>query len=189
MGLWPWTINQMLGPKFFKHVKKEGLLRTYIRGHQAIKNDHDLTGRLGSVKCVGQDQFGNKYYEDFDVELSNSRRWVEMSDYFLPLGGIKGDRVPSPWHGWLSRQYDDLPSEGGFVKHHYMKEHTENLSDDPRHHKPLGSPQNMDRLEFIESTHRRKTNPWATPDAGAKTIGKKIVVERTMLIEDPAQSM
>lgn len=27
-----------------------------------------IGGRKELVKCVGQDQFGNRYYEDFDLE-------------------------------------------------------------------------------------------------------------------------
>ena len=77
-------------------------------------------GRYDLVKCVGQDQFGNMYYEDLLLDgKKNSylswycqgysrRRWVEYADYFLPIG-ITGDRVPPGWHGWLAYQFDDAP--------------------------------------------------------------------------------
>jgi len=57
----------MLTPKFWKLVKKEGFLRTYIREHQTSRHAHYAGGHVGVVRCVGQDEFGNKYYEDFDV--------------------------------------------------------------------------------------------------------------------------
>lgn len=41
----------------------------------------------------------------------NQRRWVEFNDY-LSVRGPNGDKVPPKWHGWLSGQYDDIPSPG-----------------------------------------------------------------------------
>jgi len=35
------------------------------------------------------------------------------------------------------------------VRHHYLKEFTGNLSGTPLHHKPPGSPQNPNRIEFM----------------------------------------
>ena len=115
-------------PKFWKLVKKDGFLRTYIRPHQTSRHPHYAGGHAGTVKCVGQDEFGNRYYEDFDVtciiffkKLENdslfffyfsdrfSKRWVEYSDYFLSIGKT-GDSVPPRWHGWMAQVYDDPPS-------------------------------------------------------------------------------
>ena len=62
----------MLTPKFIKLVKKDGFMRTWQRGHKAIRNTQLLGGHADAVKCVGQDQFGNRYYEDFDVDRESS---------------------------------------------------------------------------------------------------------------------
>lgn len=48
-------------------MKKDGFLRTYIRNHQTSRHAQYAGGHAGAVKCVGQDEFGNRYYEDFDV--------------------------------------------------------------------------------------------------------------------------
>jgi NADH:ubiquinone oxidoreductase subunit len=92
----------MLTPKFWKLVKKEGIIyfittigfmQTYLRNHRASRSSHYAGGTTGPVECVGQDEFGNRYYEDFDVSHRGHRRWVEYSDYFMGIG-ITGDRVP-----------------------------------------------------------------------------------------------
>jgi len=63
----------MLAPKFWKLVKRDGFLRTYIRGHKTVRNDQYLGGHEGPVECVGQDQFGNSYFEDFAVDREFNR--------------------------------------------------------------------------------------------------------------------
>jgi len=63
----------MLTPKFWKLVKRDGFLRTYIRGHKTIRNDQYLGGHEDATKCVGQDQFGNRYFEDFGVDRKLNR--------------------------------------------------------------------------------------------------------------------
>mmetsp|Transcript_41318 Transcript_41318/g.47980 ORF Transcript_41318/g.47980 Transcript_41318/m.47980 type:complete len:190 (-) Transcript_41318:202-771(-) len=184
MGLWAWTINQMLSPKFFKSFGKEGFIKTYMRGHKACRRSHDVGGRTDLVRCVGQDQFGNRYYEDFDVDHKWNRRWVEYSDHFIRIG-IGGDRVPPGWHGWLSHMFDDIPEETNvFATHPHIKEHTGNLSGSPLFYFPKGTPQNFDwRMEFIESTRRRRTNEWEPP-TDKKFEGKKLLTTKKPLFED-----
>jgi len=36
MGLWPWGLGGMLTPKFFKTIKNEGFLKTWLRGFQYL---------------------------------------------------------------------------------------------------------------------------------------------------------
>ena len=66
-GLWPWAFfSQVLTPKFWKSVKVDGLLLTYQRGHKAVMNTHSVGGNSTRTKHIGMDQYGNKYYEDFN---------------------------------------------------------------------------------------------------------------------------
>ena len=37
---------------------------------------------------------------------------MEFNDYFS-VRSPNGDRIPPKWHGWLSHQYDDIPSPDG----------------------------------------------------------------------------
>lgn len=48
-------------------MQKEGFIRTYIRPHQNTNHSHHAGGHHGAIKCVGTDEFGNKYYEDWTV--------------------------------------------------------------------------------------------------------------------------
>ena len=58
----------MMSNKFITLVRKDGLMKTWQRGHKAVRDTQQTGGLVDAVKCVGQDQFGNKYYEDFDVD-------------------------------------------------------------------------------------------------------------------------
>lgn len=57
----------MFTPRFWKSVKFDGLLMTYQRGHKAVMNSHSVGGNSEKTRYVGMDQYGNKYYEDFDA--------------------------------------------------------------------------------------------------------------------------
>jgi hypothetical protein len=89
-GLWAWNVSQLLTPKFWRLVKKDGLLQTYVRGHKTRRAAHDVGGRLGPVKCVGMDNFGNKYYEDFDVDC---KPWETSGIFKLGLISLLSSQV------------------------------------------------------------------------------------------------
>lgn len=46
-------------------------------------------------KLVGEDQFGNRYYEDNDASY-NRKRWVIYKD----MSTYNPSIVPPEWHGW-----------------------------------------------------------------------------------------
>lgn len=53
-------------------------------------------------KCVGQDQFGNKYYLAKSPDgAGRYRRWVEYN------GIEEASKVPPAWHGWLHYTFDE----------------------------------------------------------------------------------
>ncbi len=53
-------------------MKFDGLIQTYQRGHKAVMNHHSVGGNSERTRYVGMDEFGNKYYEDFDAERNYS---------------------------------------------------------------------------------------------------------------------
>lgn len=60
---------------------------------------------------VGEDQFGNKYYEDQSTSY-NRKRWVvykNMSTYNPSI-------VPPEWHGWLNYINDFAPTQHEFKR-------------------------------------------------------------------------
>jgi hypothetical protein len=51
-------------------------MKTYLRGHTTRRHSMYIGGLDEAVKCQGMDEFGNKYYEDFDV-------WIILIVRFL----------------------------------------------------------------------------------------------------------
>ena len=97
----------LLGPKFPQIYRKEGLMRALLRG-KPYKYTHEKGGYEDELaRCVGTDEFGNRYYEDFNNHNKNTRRWVEYADYGKWFLAPK--KVAPAWHGWLHYQYDDPP--------------------------------------------------------------------------------
>ena len=97
----------MMGPKFTKLYRKEGLMRAILRG-KPLRPTHEKAGFGDELApLVGMDEQGNKYYEDFNHKNKNQRRFVEYAD--------SGHWFPTPktispgWHGWMHYQYDDPP--------------------------------------------------------------------------------
>ena len=97
----------MLGPKFWTIYRKEGLMRTLLRG-KPYKPTHEKGGYEEEVaRLVGTDEFGNRYYEDFNHHNKNTRRWIEYADYNKWL--LTPKKIAPAWHGWLHYTYDDPP--------------------------------------------------------------------------------
>lgn len=66
---------------------------------------------------VGQDEFGNKYYEDPD-DLHLQHRWTEFKvDSF---DEFEGTLIPPQWHLWLQHTTDALPTDPGQNVRAYM---------------------------------------------------------------------
>ena len=64
MRSWNFAVG-MMGHKFWKLYRKEGLMRTVLRG-KPYKITHEKAGFSDEVvPMVGMDCFGNRYYEDF----------------------------------------------------------------------------------------------------------------------------
>ncbi len=75
----------MMTPKFWRLVKKDGFLRTYIRPHQGSRHAHYAGGHAGAVKMVGQDEFGNKYFEDFEISRNIRKKLFPKKMYFRQI--------------------------------------------------------------------------------------------------------
>ena len=99
----------MMGPKFWQLYRKEGLMRTLLRG-KPYRPTHEKAGFGDELAThVGTDEYGNRYYEDFNGKNKNQRRFVEFADYGkMFLGGMRTSICPA-WHGWMHYTYDDPP--------------------------------------------------------------------------------
>ena len=86
-----------------------------------------FTWRKGIL--VGEDQFGNKYYQ----EKKGKRRWVIFN------GLSEASMIPPGWHGWMHHRIDVPPSEEEYVAKPWQKEHLGNQTGTPQAYHPPGS--------------------------------------------------
>lgn len=92
--------NTLLAPvtKLMRAVNERGwkgvLLQLYTIG--------DL--KFGELK--GEDEFGNKYYEDLEQPYGQ-HRWVEYANSHDPDATM----ITPAWHGWMHHTFDETPHE------------------------------------------------------------------------------
>ena len=86
--------------------------------------------------AVGEDAFGNRYYEARDNRDSydgRKRRWVIYQGY------ADASKVPAEWHGWLHHTFDEPPTVAPLKRRRWEKDHIPNLSGTPYAWRPEGS--------------------------------------------------
>jgi len=74
-------------------VFKHGLKPTWTRFY--------WTGEIKWGTPVGEDKFGNKYYEDKEESIIRDR-WVEYGNWH----NIDASQIPPEWHAWLHHMTD-----------------------------------------------------------------------------------
>ena len=119
-----WGLNVgMLSEKFWHIYRKDGFFRALQRGKPAKFNMEKGGYGREAAPLVGTDEFGNRYYEDFNHSNMNTRRWVEYADVgkWFPLP----KKIAPAWHGWLHYQYDDPPRKENFVDPFYRPHKTQ----------------------------------------------------------------
>ncbi|XP_076628393.1 NADH dehydrogenase (ubiquinone) B17.2 subunit [Colletes latitarsis] len=127
--------------KLFRIVQANGgilkSLRTVYR-HDELK--------IGTL--MGEDKFGNKYYENNEYFYGRNR-WVIYSDQF----GMEydGSQVAPEWFGWLHYKTDLVPSKDpSRPKYKWLADPTPNLS-------------GTDQAYMPYSTTQPKIQPWKPP--------------------------
>ncbi|MGB0087018.1 MAG: NADH:ubiquinone oxidoreductase subunit NDUFA12 [Rhodomicrobiaceae bacterium] len=108
-----------------------------------------LSTRLYTQKhgrFIGEDGFGNKYYEDKSGlgPAGRPRRWVIYN------GEAEASKVPPEWHGWLHYIVDEPPSSG-YQPKSWQKPHVENRTGTAEAYRPPGS--------ILNPTRRRVAAP------------------------------
>jgi NADH:ubiquinone oxidoreductase subunit len=89
------------------------------------------TWRYGNK--VGQDEFGNTYYEGGINSDGRTRRWVIYN------GVSEASRIPPGWHGWIHHRVDVAPSQETYKARDWQKLHEPNLTGSPTAYRPKGS--------------------------------------------------
>lgn len=103
--------------------------------HGATPGIRFTIGRRGVF--VGEDEFGNKYYEAKDTrdsyDVRRKRRWVIYNGY------AEATKVPPDWHGWLHHTFEEPPTAAPLPRKAWEKEHRPNLSGTIYAYRPKGS--------------------------------------------------
>lgn len=86
-------------------------------------------------RFVGQDEFGNRYYEQKKGvgPTGHPRRWVTYKDL------AEASKVPAGWHGWLHYTVDEAPSAQNYQPRPWQRPHLMNMTGTPEAYRPPGS--------------------------------------------------
>ena len=104
-------------------------------------------------KPVGEDEFGNRYYEGGTDSEGRTRRWVIYN------GTVEATSIPPGWHGWMPHRVAVAPNQENYKPREWQKPHQPNLTGSPAAYRPKGS--------LLSGTHR----PQVTGDYDAWTPG------------------
>ena len=86
-----------------------------------------------SAKKIGQDEFGNHYYEK--KARANARR---PKRFVIYRGSVEASKVPADWHGWLHYTEQTPPPSGGYAKAEWQAGQLPNLTGTNYAHRPKG---------------------------------------------------
>jgi len=84
-------------------------------------------------KRVGEDEFGNVYYEGGTDSEGRTRRWVIFN------GVVEASAIPPGWHGWIHHRRDTPPSRETYTPRPWQQPHQPNLTGTPQAWRPRGS--------------------------------------------------
>jgi NADH:ubiquinone oxidoreductase subunit len=85
---------------------------------------------------VGDDAYGNRYYEAkkiIDGDADRRRRWVIYRGYAEP------SKVPAEWHGWLHHTFEEPPTKQPLLRRSWETDHRPNLTGTVYASRPSGS--------------------------------------------------
>ena len=90
--------------------------------------------RMG--RPVGEDEFGNRYFEAVTNKESydgRKRRWVIYRGY------AEATKVSPDWHGWLHHTFDEPPTIEPLLRRSWEKDYLPNLTGTVEAWRPSGS--------------------------------------------------
>lgn len=107
------------------------LLQTFTWWNGSTVNTKFFTWLHG--KRVGEDQFGNVYYEGSKHKDGYVRRWVIYKNY------SEASTIPAGWHGWIHYRTNTPPTGEAYVPHGWEQPHQPNLTGQAGAYAPKGS--------------------------------------------------
>lgn len=113
--------------KFFG-LDRAAKLPAMIKAHGGLKSALYHLYRTDDLKTgtlVGEDKYGNKYYEN-NQYFYGRNRWI----IYDAKHGVDYDAsmVPAEWFGWLHYKTDVPPTQKAPVNYSWMPDHTPNTS-------------------------------------------------------------
>tara|TARA_B100000965_G_C19337108_1_gene645715 strand:- start:57 stop:416 length:360 start_codon:yes stop_codon:yes gene_type:complete len=94
---------------------------------------------LFSGKLVGEDIFGNKYYQN-----KNGKRWVIYKE------DVEASKIPEEWYSWIHKIKNKIENNHKLKKYSWQKPHKPNLT---------GTERSYDPKKNINAT-KKKYNSW-----------------------------
>ncbi|ACS56012.1 NADH:ubiquinone oxidoreductase subunit NDUFA12 [Rhizobium leguminosarum bv. viciae] len=107
------------------------LVQTFTWWNGQTMGTRFATWRFG--KRVGEDEFGNVYYEGGMSSYGLPKRWVIYKGY------AEASAIPPGWHGWMHHRTDVPPSKESYVAKDWQKPHRPNHTGSPQAYRPPGS--------------------------------------------------
>ena len=91
----------------------------------------DLISKIAikfTSKKVGEDEFGNHYFESKKARNGQKRRFVIYN------GMAEPSKIPATWHGWMHYNQDEIPHLNNH--HAWQKIHLPNVTGTKMAHTP-----------------------------------------------------
>lgn len=83
---------------------------------------------------VGQDEFGNRYFEERRASLEGRKR-----RYVIYSGLSEASAVPPDWHGWMHHTLDEPPTVRPLKRQKWEQAYVPNLTGTKYAYRPKGS--------------------------------------------------
>lgn len=100
---------------------------------------------------IGEDEFGNVYYEGGMHIDGYKRRWVIYKGY------SDASSIPSGWHGWIHHRVDTPPSKESYKPFDWQKPHLANQTGSANAYTPKGSIENHGKRPKVTGDY----NAWS----------------------------
>ena len=110
---------------------KQFLLQIFTWWNGQTMGTRFFTWRHGTR--VGEDEFGNVYYEGPMTSWGQPKRWVIYSGY------AEASKIASGWHGWMHYRTDTPPSREDYKPREWEKAHRPNQTGTAAAYRPQGS--------------------------------------------------
>ncbi|GGA53789.1 NADH dehydrogenase [Nitratireductor aestuarii] len=110
---------------------KKFLIQFFTWWNGTTLNTRFHTWRKGTK--VGEDEFGNVYYQGGTDSEGRTRRWVMYNGY------SEASTIPPGWHGWIHHKVDVPPTQEAYQAREWQKPHRPNMTGTPDAYRPQGS--------------------------------------------------